>query len=643
MSKLKQSVTKENVVQAILVADTFEDEFVPISNNLPLCLFPVVNKPLIDYTLEFLSLGGVEEVFLFCCNHVNEVKSYIRKCIDEAVGWTLTMKVQIIVSESCRSFGDCLRDLDAKGLIRGDFVLLEPGVISNINLLPLLKKHSEILQNDKGAAITLVFQESALGHRSLCPQDESLVAYNNKNRVLFHKKIQKSRDKKAVFPIFQEIFLENSSVSIQHNLRDTHIAICSSSVLPLFSDNFDFQTKDDFIKGLLINEEILGSTIYCHILKGSDYGSAINNWRMYQAISLELKNKWVYPIVPPTKRNRVIPEDSIYSLSSVMGLNSTMYRSVIGSNVTIGEGVKIQDAFIFDNVHIEDDVDISLSVIGPGCVIKKGAKITVGSILGQGVIIDENVFVENTLVQNRPSEDAQPEDKIGEFAYRLRACEDEEDLNVDRILAQKFSRLHIHDESYECEYDSENELSDSSEELSHTYSPPPDDTKLFFTEVIDSLTRGYEDKLPCDNLILEVNSSRYAYNVTLREVNYNVIKAILIISQKLPSGTQYFSVMTQMLCYFSPLLKNYIKNEAAMVDCLQAVEDVAISESDLKDKWIIFLLKYLYEKDFLNEESILKWFATLKEHTKLHTQVKPFASWLQEAEEEDSSEEDESE
>lgn len=42
---------------------------------------------------------------------------------------------------------------------------------------------------------------------------------------------------------------------------------------------------------------------------------------------------------------------------------------------------------------------------------------------------------------------------------------------------------------------------------------------MFFTEVIDSLTRGFEDELQCDNLILEINSSRYAYNVTVKEVN----------------------------------------------------------------------------------------------------------------------------
>lgn len=35
MSKSKQVVEKENVVQAIVVADTFDDEFVPLSDTTP--------------------------------------------------------------------------------------------------------------------------------------------------------------------------------------------------------------------------------------------------------------------------------------------------------------------------------------------------------------------------------------------------------------------------------------------------------------------------------------------------------------------------------------------------------------------------------------------------------------------------------
>lgn len=80
-----------------------------------------------------------------------------------------------------------------------------------------------------------------------------------------------------------------------HNLKDVHIAICSPSVLPLFSDNFDFQTKDDFVRGLIMNEEILGSTVYCHILKGNQYGGAVTSWRMYQALRLDqLLNLYIF-------------------------------------------------------------------------------------------------------------------------------------------------------------------------------------------------------------------------------------------------------------------------------------------------------------------------------------------------------------
>ncbi|XP_066154666.1 translation initiation factor eIF2B subunit epsilon [Euwallacea fornicatus] len=632
--KRSELVSKDNVVQAILVADTFEDEFVPISNDIPLSFFPIVNKPLIEYTLEFLSLGGVEETFLFCCNHVTEIKAHIKKSIKETVGWSLTMKVHVIVSESCRSFGDCLRDLDAKGLLRGDFVLLEPGVISNISLLPLLKKHSETCQADKGAAMTLVFQESGLGHKSLCPQDEVIIVVNSKNRVLFHKKTYKTAGKKIDFPL--EIFLENPSVFLRHNLKDTHVAICSSSVLPLYSDNFDFQTKDDFVRGLLMNEEILGSTVYCTVLKGTDYGGAVQNWRTYQALSLELKNQWICPLIPSTTRSRPGPNDSAISPTSKLSLSASLYRSILGPNVVLGENVKVYDSFIFENCRIEDDSIISLSIIGPDCVIKKGAKVTAGSILGKGVIIKENLFVENALLQATEAKHSEPKDKLGEAAYRLKIEEDEEDLLLDILLARQMSRLHVDDALYDSEYQSDDAFSESEDDLSHTQTPPPDDTKLFFSEVIDSLTRGFEDKLPCENLILEINSSRYAYNVTVKEVNFNVIKAILIMSQSLQAGPQYFSSFAQLLFYFSPVLRNYIKNDSAMDDCLQAVEETADSGLQLKDKWVIFALKYLYEKDYLSEEAIIKWFSSLKNDSKLCTEVKPFVDWLQEAEEESS-------
>lgn len=51
------------------------------------------------------------------------------------------MQVHIIASETCQSFGDGLRDLDAKGLLRGDFIMLSANIVANINFIPILNNH----------------------------------------------------------------------------------------------------------------------------------------------------------------------------------------------------------------------------------------------------------------------------------------------------------------------------------------------------------------------------------------------------------------------------------------------------------------------------------------------------------------------
>lgn len=162
---------------------------------------------------------------------------------------------------------------------------------------------------------------------------------------------------------------------------------------------------------------------------------------------------------------------------------------------------------------------------------------------------------------------------------------------------------------------------------------------MFFSEVMDSLERGIEDKLQCHNLILEINSSRYAYNVSLKEVNYFVCKAILSLPFQLQDGSQYLQALSRCLAYFSPILKNYIRDDDSMNDCLQAVQDVAIANNELSS-CIVKVLNWLYDKDFLSEDVISSWFSNLDNSVSIYSKVVPFVKWLQEAEEETSDDED---
>ncbi|KAK4886817.1 hypothetical protein RN001_003088 [Aquatica leii] len=660
MSKLNKDVSQKDVVQAVVVAEYFGNEFAPITNDTPLALLPLLNVPLIEYTLEFLSLGGIEETFLFCCSNVDTIKQHIKKSIEKSAGWSLTMQVRVIVSESCRSFGDCLRDLDAKGLIRSDFVLLEPGIVGNIKLLPILKKHVDICKADKGAAMTLVLQEAGVGQKGRCLYEELLLVATTNYRVLLHQKLGVSKKRKIEVPL--EMIMDNSSVNIYHNLKDTHLAICSASVLPLFSDNFDFQTKDDFVRGLLMNEEILGSTIYWHRISGSEYAAAVTNWRMYQSISRDILHRWLYPLVPDMgissqHRNYVHLQNNIYRSKDVhLTQNSSLIedviigsgtsvadktnvsRSIIGESVKIGKNVVIEDSYVFSNTVIKDHCDIKHSVIGHDCVIEPQCKITQACILGDGVKLHKKTVIENELIQSQKPKDELLTNKLNEKAYKLKIqnCSTEiSDSEEDGLLSRKLLRLHIHEEDVPSD-DESFKSTDSEDELSYTTSPVPDDTNLFLNEVIDSLARGFEDKLQCDNLILEINSSRYAYNVTVKEVNFNVVKAILTLPFQLFVGQAYLQSLRLLLVYFSPILTNYLRNVSAMGDCLQAIEEFASTNNELNE-CVAAVLNWFYDKDYLSEEVILDWFSSIDSNTRFYARVQPFTNWLQQAEEASSS------
>lgn len=77
--------------------------------------------------------------------------------------------------------------------------------------------------------------------------------------------------------------------------------------------------------------------------------------------------------------------------------------------------------------------------------------------------------------------------------------------------------------------------------------------------------------MKCDYLILEINSSRYAYNIQLHEVNFFVIRAMLSMPILVDSKSVLITVK-DILKFFRPILLNYIKTKSSIMDCLRAVE-----------------------------------------------------------------------
>ncbi|PNF27949.1 hypothetical protein B7P43_G16441 [Cryptotermes secundus] len=344
-------------------------------------------------------------------------------------------------------------------------------------------------------------------------------------------------------------------------------------------------------------------------------------------------------------RNCFLEEDIVIAENTSVGENSHISHSVIGKNCHIGKNVTICNSYVWDNVTVGDNCHINFTLVGHQSKLGTGVRLSKGCVLCPGVVLPLDTHLEGSILvasseQNKESleqDEAYKLEKLADKAYCLHVDQAEYDCEAEG-RAQHLCGLWLGTSGLDSKSDSEEDLSASSEMSDHA-SPVPDDIHLFFSEVMDSLTRGYDDKLHPDNLILEINSSRYAYNVSVREVNYFVVKALLslpIQAQSADSGLKYVMEFSKMLRDLFPILQNYVRNSDAQDDCLQALEDMAAS-TDTVCEGLLKLLHLLYDKDILGEDAILKWYNSDDKSSTaaaLRKQVAPFIKWLEEADEE---------
>ena len=301
-----------------------------------------------------------------------------------------------------------------------------------------------------------------------------------------------------------------------------------------------------------------------------------------------------------------IHSESLVGENSFLEQNSFVQRSVIGPKCVIGVNVKIHNSFIISHVTIEDDCNINNSIIFSNCVLKKGIKLDACTLM-PNVICTENYSHasieagDNLLskeIEHHTDESSNTCPPF--FDNNFKANNDNDDASSSSSVSSKWSPL----------------------EDSPSTPLFQDDNEMFLSEVIDSLLRGYQDKIKCENLILEINSSRYAYNVSMRQVSYNVIKAILVlplqqclskadtetISNSGMQSSDYLKTVKTVLTVFKPIILNYIKTENAQEDCLRAIQDVACTNQEFVIPCAQNLLSFFYNIDILCAEKIIDWY-----------------------------------
>ncbi|RPB03561.1 nucleotide-diphospho-sugar transferase [Choiromyces venosus 120613-1] len=694
--KQAEEQQRENILQAVVLADSFQKRFRPFTLETPRCLLQLANTPLIEYTLEFLALSGVQDVFIFASSHAEKVEEYIRSS-RWAQKSSPFKNCRIILSPASVSVGDAMRELDSKQLITTDFLLVHGDFISNLPLGDILDTHRKCRTADKNAIMTMILKEGSCGIRSKAKSERGVFLIDPAtNRCVYYDDIIPYGRSGTVIP--RELFKDHSELQIRNDLIDCYLDICSPDVPALFTENFDYQhIRRHFLHGILTDYDLYGKTIHTQIIKDY-YLARVRSLKAYDGVSKDMMEQLAYPVVPDTnfmdgqsydsgrgsryidesvflEQSATIKPSTLIGTDTSVGEESVVGSSTIGRNCEIGSGVVIDGSYIWDDVVIGDGCRIYSSVIANGvklgkdCIVEKGALISYHVNIPDGTTIKAGskitAYKRKSDTDSDSDDKEDKEDKDGLLAGH--EYEDSESEEEDEVIRSKMDSLGFHEEDLindsessistisDDDEDSDDELSPGDKKLrersdSVTTATSEDNAEAdaWHKEAAISLFTAMEGDHPVEVASLELNGLRMTANASWHQVRKATVSALhsrieQVVATKSKSLSQ---AANEVFTRWEPLVKRMIFDQADQSDFLLLVQKDCVERKN-GSSLLLTVAQRVFELDIVEEEAINAWWADEKSSTeaggmsKVRQATEVFVKWLAEAEEESSEEEEE--
>lgn len=429
-SEPSKDIKKDDIVGFIL-CHPMDCSLTPISDELPPCLFPLCNTPVLLYVLNWFNVNGINKVYIICDK---KYKSYIKKYTQQCQARMLMDSIIILETEDkIYSFGDGLRWIDIWNKRNKVFqhCIVVPGtLVTNIPIKEIVNKHIERYdsgkQKDTKPILTICFtQTSEEDAYSLVVNETGLIL-----QVCPPPKISFD-DNPDSLEFNPNLFATQKIVKIKSGLNDSHIYICTTELLDSFTKHYEWRSVCNDCVPL----QLKSSSIYATIIPNS-YSSTIDTLPSYINSNHAIIRRCLYPVTVEMnifaqnqthsiqfdeyiKTNQTYSDEDVTMVESDDSSNddikiptvsfqnlagdSTSYRlkrdlvylydnvlpdmkSQIGNNVVIGSNTELQGGCIIKN-----------SVIGSNCVISNDC-IIIDSIIWDNVTIEDGVHIRNSLI-----------------------------------------------------------------------------------------------------------------------------------------------------------------------------------------------------------------------------------------------------
>lgn len=635
---------KEPPLTAVVILDVFDQRFAPIQESYP-CFgtIPICNVPAVNFVLSWLLRTEVKNVQLVVSGLNAQHAENVQK------EWKLAFnEFNVIACDGVSSVGDCMRELVNRELIQGDFMLItNPTAVVSTSLSTQIESFRIRRREHQDNVMTLLYS-----HRE--NPENSLLGINwETQKLMLYPAANSLNQLKAEKHHFYE------GCDIRKDLTTTGIAFCSRMIATQFSDNFDFTGIDDVVREILSKDDILGMSVHIEVLTPKERAFCAYDYESLILLNTLMLERWFYPLVPersdPSRyitanpRNLYLEEDGneICLKANTWILGDQCFTTSLGQNTRISYESRIQNSSIGSNTEIAKNSHISFSIIGKNCKIGENCQIEYAFIgdnvtIPDGVRIPRETIIGNGVVYLKEMPTGMTnlvvvkEGALSEEKYDKLSSSAIGSVHVAKFRhGGPFWRRAVDGKTNFAVTDDKDSDRDSDSTSVSSDDGIDDSIRQFHDEVLESMEKILESaNQQMANLILEINSSKLACNVTMDDVAKNVFAAFL----ELPHNGELKETQ-QLIIKWRDLFSNYYKTRRCQVHLLLAVED-RYNAVDAFRARVPKLVHFMYNvADILEEEAILEWAESIETET-LKTNMQPIVDWLQEEDDEDEEEEE---
>jgi mannose-1-phosphate guanylyltransferase len=337
-------------LKAVILAGGFATRLRPLSCTRPKGLFPIVNKPLLQWILERLAKNNITEAIL-AVSYRTEVLIKQHKILKCGVRVTYSRDP---LKKPLGTGGPIKR---AEKLIGHDtpFLVLNEDVFADVNYTEILELHKK-----RKAVATIAL------HRVEDPSRFGVAELANENRI---KRFVEKPTRQAA----------------PTNLINAGVYVLSPEI-------FEYIEKGRLVS---LEREVFPKLVeegafYGYVFDGlwMDIGKPEDYLEINRTLLDTFVNKQKYKVTNKVKIEEPVALDKGVSIGekSVIGP-----YAVLGRNVTVRNNVHIRDSVIFPGTVISDFSSINGAIIGESVVIGERVKIGRGCMLGDHVKIKDNV------------------------------------------------------------------------------------------------------------------------------------------------------------------------------------------------------------------------------------------------------------